>query len=100
MRAEIVNRICSAAAIVAAPAACASITLSTCHDADAMADVIMCHDARVSIELFIPRIKASADVITQINISNYLKVDRDVIWVTPEVWEKLQIYSNVEWTIV
>lgn len=34
-----------------------------------------------------------------IKIAPYLKVDKDTIWVTPEMYEKLKIMSNTKWTI-
>lgn len=38
--------------------------------------------------------------IIEIKVANFIKVDKDVIWVTPEIWEQLMVMSNVEWTII
>lgn len=30
----------------------------------------------------------------------YIKVDKDVLWVTPDVWEQIMVQSNTDWEIV
>lgn len=38
--------------------------------------------------------------ICEINKGSYIKVDKDVVWVTPDIWEQIMIQSNVSWEIV
>lgn len=38
--------------------------------------------------------------ICQVNKGSYIKVDKDVVWVTPDVWEQIQVMSNVDWEII
>lgn len=45
-------------------------------------------------------VAASARRVMDVRLAEYLKVDKDVIWVTPDMWEKLLIMSNVEWQII
>lgn len=35
----------------------------------------------------------------RISVSNYCHVDKDVVWVTPEIWEQIQVMSNTNWII-
>lgn len=35
----------------------------------------------------------------RISVSNYCRVDKDVVWVTPEIWEQIQVMSNTNWII-
>lgn len=37
--------------------------------------------------------------VCSINIGNYIKVDKETLWVTKDVWEQLMITSNCEWVI-
>lgn len=60
---------------------------------------VLCHGCRGSIAAVLRAIKATGILITDIKIGKYLKVDKDVLWVTPDIWEQLQVMSNTEWTI-
>lgn len=42
----------------------------------------------------------SISQICEINKGNYIKVDKDVVWVTPDVWEQIMIQSNTYWEII
>lgn len=42
---------------------------------------------------------ACLNLITEVKLSDYLKVDKDVLWVTPDIIEQLNIMSNVQWNI-
>lgn len=44
-------------------------------------------------------ISASLAYIKNVKLYDYIKVDKDVLWVTPDVWEQLNVMSNVEWVI-
>lgn len=45
-------------------------------------------------------VTAVLTLVTILKTDKFLKVDKDVIWVTPDIWEQLQIMSNTEWTII
>lgn len=45
-------------------------------------------------------VAVSARRVMDVRLAEYLKVDKDVIWVTPDMWEKLLVMSNVEWQII
>lgn len=38
--------------------------------------------------------------ICEINKGKYIKVDKNVVWVTPDIWEQIMIQSNTDWEIV
>lgn len=44
-------------------------------------------------------ISASLSFISEIKISNYLKIDKDVVWVTPDILDQLMVMSNTDWVI-
>ena len=41
----------------------------------------------------------SVSLLKEIRISDHLYVDKDVLWVTPDIIEQIMIMSNLEWTI-
>lgn len=39
--------------------------------------------------------------ICQVNkAERYIKLDKHTVWVTPDVWEQIQVMSNTDWEIV
>ena len=38
--------------------------------------------------------------ICQVNKGKYIKVDKNVVWVTQDIWEQIMIQSNTDWEIV
>lgn len=44
-------------------------------------------------------VSASLSFIKDIKPANYLKVDKDVLWVTPDILEQLMVMSNTDWVI-
>lgn len=64
-----------------------SAVLAGCHMPSARASGIM------------PHYEILAVLLLQIRLGAYLMVDKDVLWVTPEIFEQLNIMSNLEWTI-
>lgn len=45
-------------------------------------------------------VKMSIGQICSIYIKPYLRVDRDVLWVTPDVWEKIMVETNCNWVVL
>lgn len=43
---------------------------------------------------------SATQVCTIHKTEKYIKVDKDVLWVTPDVWEQIQVMSNTSWEIV
>lgn len=44
-------------------------------------------------------VAASLSYIKDVRLFDYIKLDKDVLWVTPDAWEQLMIMSNVDWVI-
>lgn len=36
----------------------------------------------------------------QIKVAPFVRVDKDILWVTPEIWERIQVISNTNWLIL
>lgn len=61
---------------------------------------VNCHGASGSTDSVQRYLLAWIVLVTDIRIDQYLKVDKNVLWVTPDVWEQLMVMSNTEWTII
>lgn len=61
---------------------------------------IKCHWCKSKALPIKPDIDAQINFIKQIIIGEYLLVDKDTLWVTPEIYEQLNIMSNVKWEII
>lgn len=64
------------------------------------ANKVDCHWIGASSKCIGRRIVAKFTLITTVITERYLKVDKNIIWVTPDIWEKLRIMSNTEWSII
>lgn len=62
--------------------------------------LVACHNVEVKAVATEHHFDAEAISIFKIKIADFIEIDKDTLWVTPDVWEQLQIMSNVEWTIV
>lgn len=65
---------------------------ATCHDvADHLTGI--CSYTSYDINLNVKQI-------CSVSIGKYIKVDKNTVWVTPDVWEQIQVMSNTDWEIV
>lgn len=54
----------------------------------------------ISISEELKNVLLNISLYEKIKIAKYCKVDKDILWVTPEIWEQIQIYSNTDWNII
>lgn len=57
------------------------------------------NNVSASSRLINQRISASLSFIKNIKPASYLKIDKDVLWITPDMWEQLMVMSNTDWVI-
>lgn len=69
-------------------------------EVEAGAKLIRCHWIKGGVQLMKKSMHIDISMIKDIQVGDFLKVDKDVLWVTPEVWEQLMVMSNLEWTII
>lgn len=47
-----------------------------------------------------PQILISLSHIEEIRIGKYLEIDKNILWVTPEFWETMNVYSSTHWNVI